>query len=76
MQYRWVRDIESLHLAWSDLVGPRRVLEHDSISIKILERLPLGFPIQFIGWDTLKPGCEHASTTGFPFSMVGQVADQ
>src|SRR6266568_1607386 len=58
------------------LQGPRRVLKHDPISIEILEGLPLGFPIRVIRWDTLKPGCEHASTTGFPFRLVGKVEHQ
>ena len=52
------------------------MLEHDPISVEILERLPLGFPIRIIRGDTLKPGCEHASTAGFPFRLVGKVEHQ
>jgi hypothetical protein len=58
------------------LYGPCRVLEHDSIAIEIFERLPLGFPIWVIRSDTLKPRCEHASTTGFPLTLIGQVEHQ
>ena len=52
------------------------MLEHDPISVEILERLPLGFPIRIIRGDTLKPGCEHPGTTGFPLVLIGQVKDQ
>ncbi len=58
------------------LEGPRRMLEHDPISVEILERLPLGFPIRIIRGDTLKPGCEHPGTTGFLLVLVGKVEDQ
>jgi len=51
-------------------------LEYDAIPIEILERLSLGFPIGIIRGDTLKPGCEHASTTGFPLILVRKVEDQ
>jgi hypothetical protein len=52
------------------------MLEHDPIPIEILECLPPGFPIGIIRGDTLKPGCEHPGTTGFPFRLVGKVEDQ
>ena len=52
------------------------MLEHDPIAVEILERLPLGFPIRIIRGDTLKPGCEHPGTTGFPPVLVGKVEDQ
>src|SRR5207302_363040 len=58
------------------LHGPRRILEHDSIPIEVLKRLPLCFPIGIIRRDTLKPGCEHTRTTGFPFRLVGKVEHQ
>jgi hypothetical protein len=57
------------------LHGPRCVLEYDAIPIEVLERLSLGFPIGIIRRDPLKPGCEHASTTGFPFVLVREVED-
>ena len=74
--YRGVRDIACRHLVWRDLVGPCRVLEHHPIPIEILERLPLHLPIRIIRRDTLEPRSEHASTTGCPLVLVGQVKDQ
>src|SRR5262244_1455089 len=58
------------------LHGPRRVLDHHPIPIEVLERLPLGFPIGIIRGDTLKPGCNHPGTTGFPLVLIGEVEDQ
>jgi hypothetical protein len=63
-------------MLWLSLQGPRRVLEHNPIPIEILERLTLGFPIRVIRGDTLKPGCEHLGTTGFPLVVIGKVEDQ
>src|SRR5215813_3453663 len=51
-------------MLWLALHSPCRVLEHNPIPIEILERLPLGFPIRVIRWDTLEPRCEHPGTTG------------
>jgi hypothetical protein len=64
-----------MHLAWSDLVGPRRVLEHDPIAIEVPECPPMHVPIRIIREDTLKPRCKHPGTTGFPFRLVGQAED-
>ena len=45
------------------------MLEHDPISVEILERLPLGFPIRIIRGDTLKPGGEHPGNRFHHLSM-------
>src|SRR5574341_262505 len=66
----------SLVMPWPHLCGPRSILQHDAITIKVLKRLPLDIPIRIIRWDAAKSGRKHVRTAFLPLIRIRNVEYQ